>query len=60
LLCRASGGLTFDFASGAIRVGIHMRSLVGGFSEGLVTTTQTSVPEPGTLRCSASDLQALA
>jgi PEP-CTERM motif len=44
-----SDALLSDFASGAIRVGIHMRSLVGGFSESLVTTTQTSVPEPGTL-----------
>jgi hypothetical protein len=44
-----SGALLSDFASGAIRAGIHVRSLVGGFSEGLITTTTTPpVPEPQT------------
>ena len=41
------GGVTLaDFTSGAIRVGLHVRSLFNDESEGLVTTPP--IPEPGT------------
>lgn len=46
-------GMTFanvlaDLASGALRIGIHVQGLSGGFSESMINTT-TPVPEPGSL-----------
>lgn len=43
---RFSGPIGGGFGSGALEAGVHIRSLVGGQSEGL--TTVTAVPEPGT------------
>jgi hypothetical protein len=37
-----------DFASGLLDGGVHVRSLVGGQSEGLTTTVVSAVPEPET------------
>ena len=43
---RFAGPIGGGFATGALEGGVHVRSLVGGRSEGL--TTVTAVPEPGT------------
>ncbi len=43
-----AGGAEGDFNAGSLFAGVHVRSLVNGFSESLVTVPTAPVPEPST------------